>query len=96
MTVILAATADAQSQRLDSWLWCARFYPSRAQAADAIKDGFVRLKRGALTIENLKPATPLKVGDGLSVLRGDHLHAVRVLQLAPRRLSASKARVIYE
>jgi ribosome-associated heat shock protein Hsp15 len=96
VTAALAPQSEPESQRLDSWLWCARFFPSRAQAAHAIRAGNVRLKRGALTIEHLKPATPLKVGDGVSLLRGDHLIAFMVLALAPRRLPASKAREIYE
>ena len=42
-----------------------------------------------------KPATPVRVGDGLSFAQGGEVRAVRVLALGTRRGPAPEARLLY-
>ncbi len=51
--------------RLDTWLWAARFFKTRALAAQAVDGGKVELN-GA----RAKRAKPVQPGDRLRVRRG--------------------------
>ena len=77
--------------RLDKWLWQARFCKSRALAAKLIAAGAVRVN----SVRVMKPATTVRVGDGLSFAQGAHIRAVRILALGSRRGPALEARTLY-
>jgi ribosome-associated heat shock protein Hsp15 len=77
--------------RLDRWLWCARFYKSRAQAATAISNG--RVQVGG---QRAKPARPIHIGDSLTVAQGGRELEILVRGLPQRRGPASAARLSYE
>jgi ribosome-associated heat shock protein Hsp15 len=81
-----------QSIRLDKWLWHARVCKSRAIAARLIGDGAVRLNATRVT----KPATPVRVGDGVSFAQGGRVRALRILALGTRRGPAPEAQALYE
>ncbi len=79
-------------QRLDMWLWCARFLKARADCARFIEGGLVRINRQPTD----KPHARLRPGDVLTLpLRGDVM-VIRVLTLATRRGPATEARTLYE
>jgi ribosome-associated heat shock protein Hsp15 len=79
-------------QRLDVWLWCARFMKSRGDCADWIAAGGLRLNRQPID----KAHARLRVGDVLTLpVRGD-VRVVRVLALAERRGPAAEARLLYD
>lgn len=78
-------------QRLDKWLWAARFFKTRAQAATAIRGGKVR-HNGLRP----KPARLVKAGDRLLISRGDENFELTVLALSGRRLSAPLAAELFE
>jgi ribosome-associated heat shock protein Hsp15 len=83
---------DAAWQRLDMWLWCARFMKSRGDCADWVAGGGLRLNRQPTD----KPHARLRVGDVLTLpLRGG-VRVVRVLALAERRGPAPEARLLYD
>jgi ribosome-associated heat shock protein Hsp15 len=83
---------DRDWQRLDKWLWCARFLKARADCARLIEGGLVRLNRQATD----KPHARLRPGDVLTIpLRADVL-VLRVRSLAARRGPAPEARQLYE
>jgi ribosome-associated heat shock protein Hsp15 len=82
----------APSIRLDKWLWHARFCKSRAIAARLVSDGAVRLNAARV----LKPATPVRVGDGLSFALGGRVRVVRVRALGTRRGPAPEAQCLYD
>jgi ribosome-associated heat shock protein Hsp15 len=84
--------APAGGQRLDKWLWCARFFKSRALAAKACHDGRIRVSGQTLA----KAHTALKVGDVLTFPLGANIRVVRVLALAMRRGPPAEARGLYE
>lgn len=78
------------SQRLDRWLWAARWFRSRSLAADAIGNG-----RVAVNGERAKPAKLVRTGDTLTIRRPPHVHEIEILELAPRRVSAKLATAFY-
>lgn len=79
-------------QRLDKWLWFARFARTRSLAARLASDGFVRVN--GLRAEN--PAKGLAIGDVVTVAAPHATLAVRVLGLGLRRGPAPEARLLYD
>jgi ribosome-associated heat shock protein Hsp15 len=77
--------------RLDKWLWAARFFKTRALAAEAVTGGKVHLN-GTRT----KPGKPVRAGDELRVHRGPFETIVLVRALAERRGPATEAARLYE
>jgi ribosome-associated heat shock protein Hsp15 len=79
-------------QRLDKWLWCARFLKARGDCVRLIADGLVRLNR----MPTDKAHARLRVGDVLTLpLRGS-VRVIRVRALASRRGPASEAATLFE
>jgi ribosome-associated heat shock protein Hsp15 len=87
----MSSNSDAEAFRIDKWLWAARLFKTRALATTAVDGGKVHLN-GART----KPAKHVKVGDTLSVRRGDDELILSVLALSARRGPASIAATLYE
>jgi ribosome-associated heat shock protein Hsp15 len=79
-------------QRLDKWLWCARFARTREAAADLAASGHVRIN----SQKTVKPGHAVKVGDILTLVLTGQVLVVRVAGLAERRGSAPAARLLYE
>jgi ribosome-associated heat shock protein Hsp15 len=77
--------------RLDKWLWAARFFKTRAIAADAIEGGRVELAG-----ERVKPAKTVRVGDELRLRLGPYVHIVIVRGLSEHRGPAREAQQLYE
>jgi ribosome-associated heat shock protein Hsp15 len=85
-------TEDRDWQRLDKWLWCARFMKARSDCARLAAEGRLRINRQPTD----KPHARLRVGDVLTLpLRGS-VRVVRVRSLAARRGPASEAALLYE
>jgi ribosome-associated heat shock protein Hsp15 len=80
----------AQRLRVDKWLWAARFYKTRALAAQAVEGGKVQVNG-----ERVKPAKSLKVGDALTVRNGPFTWTLTVTQLSDRRGSAAIAAQLF-
>lgn len=78
-------------QRLDKWLWFARFARTRSLAARLVEDGYVRVngRRAAAA------ATALAVGDVVTVAAAHTTAIVRVLDLGERRGGAPEAQTLY-
>ncbi|MBC7841029.1 MAG: RNA-binding S4 domain-containing protein [Gemmatimonadaceae bacterium] len=77
--------------RLDKWLWAARFFKTRALAAEAIDGGKV-----SVNDERPKRAKLVAAGDEVSVRIGPYQHVVRVRDVSGRRGSASVAQALFE
>lgn len=87
---------DAPSrQRIDKWLWCARFFKTRTLAARVVDSGGVRLTRSGQTQRVDKPSTSIAPGDRLSFLRGERQIIVEVVMTADRRGPAPEAATLY-
>jgi ribosome-associated heat shock protein Hsp15 len=76
--------------RLDRWLWAARFYKTRSQAADAVSGGKVHVND-----ERPKRAKLVGVGDRLRVRPGPYDFLVTITGLAERRGSAKDAAALF-
>lgn len=77
--------------RLDKWLWAARFFKTRALAAEAIDGGKV-----SVNDERPKRARLVQVGDEVTVRIGPYQHIVHVRDISARRGSATVAQALYE
>ncbi len=76
--------------RADKWLWAARFWKTRSQAAGALKEGKVHL--GASKVD---PATPLRVGDTLIARTPGGRKVIQVVVLSEIRGGADAAKLLY-
>jgi ribosome-associated heat shock protein Hsp15 len=85
------ADAPVADQRLDRWLWCARFFKSRALAAKACHEGRIRVSGH----DAVKAHYALRIGDVLTFPLGPNIRVVRVLALAMRRGPPAEARGLY-
>jgi ribosome-associated heat shock protein Hsp15 len=83
------ATNEAR-HRLDKWLWCTRFFKTRAQATQAVSGGKVHVNG-----ERVKPAHSLRVGDRLSLSIQGATADLDVLGFPVRRGPATEARSHY-
>ena len=77
--------------RLDKWLWAARFFKTRALAAEAVAGGKVQVNG-----DRAKRARPLQIGDEVRVRQGPYEFLVVVRALSARRGPASVAAELYE
>jgi len=77
--------------RLDKWLWAARFYKTRSLAADEIGRGRVQVNR-----QLVKAAREVKLGDLITVRRGEVPMTVQVMGLSNVRGPAPVAQQLYE
>ena len=77
--------------RLDRWLWAARFFKTRSEAAAAVAGGRVRVNG-----ERPKPAKLIGTGDEVRVRRSGMEYHVIVRGVAEHRGPAAAARHLYE
>ena len=82
---------DDGKTRVDKWLWAARFYKTRALAAEAIAGGKVQVNG-----ERVKRAKPLQVGDEVRIRQGPYEHQVVVRELSNTRGPAARASALYQ
>ena len=78
-------------QRIDKWLWAARFFKTRSLAAAAVAGG--KIKWNGQTV---KPARELKPGDELDIVAGELRWTVIVRGVNAQRRPAPEARKLYE
>ena len=83
---------SAEPQRLDKWLWCARFFRSRALAGKMLSARRLRLSGKIVT----KAHQPVRPGDVLTFPQGSDIRVVRVVRLAERRGPAPEAQTLYD
>lgn len=81
---------SVEDQRLDKWLWAARFFKTRSVATQAVNGGKVHCNG-----ERTKPGKAVKIGDVLTVRKGVYEFEVVVEQLSRQRLPAPAARQLY-
>jgi ribosome-associated heat shock protein Hsp15 len=79
------------SQRLDKWLWCARFASTRSACADMAESGLLRINRQPTE----KPHAKIRVGDVLTLPLYAGVKVVEVLALSDRRGAAPEAQRLY-
>ena len=82
--------SEAARVRLDKWLWAARFYKTRALAAEDISHGRVSIN-GQVAKASREP----KLGDLVQMRQGPVLRVVQVLALSSTRGPAPVAQALY-
>ena len=83
--------AGADGQRIDKWLWAARFFKTRSAAAAAVSGGKVEVDG-----DRVKPSRRLRAGSLLRIRRGVVEFEVHVLGFCDQRRPATEARTLYE
>jgi len=81
----------AADMRLDKWLWAARFFKTRALAAEEIEKGRVHVNGQAA-----KPARALRVRDRVEIRQAGTVRELLVLGLSATRGPAPVARTLYQ
>jgi ribosome-associated heat shock protein Hsp15 len=87
----MTADADDSRQRIDKWLWAARFFKTRGLAAAAVDGGKVKWNK-----QHIKPSRELKPGDEVDIVAGELHWIVIVRGLSAQRRPAPEARLLYE
>ncbi len=83
---------EPPSQRVDRWLWMARFFKSRTRAADLVAGGHLRVN----SVRIAKARHPVRAEDVLTFVAGERVRVIRVLGIPARRGPAPEARTFYE
>ncbi|HEX7286731.1 MAG TPA: RNA-binding S4 domain-containing protein [Candidatus Angelobacter sp.] len=76
--------------RIDKWLWAARFFKTRAQAARACDLGRIECNQ-----QPAKPAREVRIGDRLQIKTEANEFQVEVLLLSAMRGPAAVAQTLY-
>lgn len=78
------------TQRLDKWLWAARFYKTRSLAVEAINGGKVHLNK-----QRVKASRTIKPEDILIISKPPYEFEITVLGLSKQRRPAPEAQLLY-
>ncbi|MEM6384857.1 MAG: RNA-binding S4 domain-containing protein [Pseudomonadota bacterium] len=80
-----------ETQRLDQWLWHARFFRTRSLATKLVSGGHVRVDGVRVS----KPAHALRPGVTLTFPQARQIRVIKVDLLATRRGPATEAQTLY-
>ncbi len=84
--------ADLPSQRLDKWLWVARFAKTREIGAAMAEKGKVRLNG----VKTDRAHKPVRLGDVLTIPFGPGISVVRVIGFSEKRVGAKLVATLCE
>lgn len=84
-----------ERQRVDVWLWRARFAKTRAAAARLVSEGGVRVVRAGAGRRLDKPSATVSPGDALVFSHDGVLRMIEIKELGTRRGPAAEARALY-
>lgn len=87
--------SETPTQRVDQWLWQARFFKTRTKATKFVNDGNVRLSRENNTHRIEKSSALIAAGDILIFTIGERLRVIEILDCAKRRGPAAEAVTLY-
>ncbi|MDD4966549.1 RNA-binding S4 domain-containing protein [Halothiobacillus sp.] len=82
---------ELKEQRIDTWLWAARFFKTRSLASTAIEGGKIEINGQSCK----KSGKVIRIGDELSIERGETKWVVTVSGLSKQRGSATVAQTLY-
>jgi len=79
-----------EKQRLDKWLWAARFFKTRRLATEAISGGKVHVNS-----QRVKPSKEVQPDDTLRISKNNYIWEITVLGLNSQRRPAVEATLLY-
>ena len=82
---------EQENQRIDVWLWYARFFKSRSISSKICRAGKVRINGDKIT----KAKTPVVVGDVLTFTQAKTIRIVKITGFNHRRGPAPEAQALY-
>lgn len=82
---------NLESQRLDKWLWAARFYKTRQLAGEAVTGGKVHVNG-----QRSKPGKLIQPGTEIEISKNHHRWLITVVALNAQRRPAKEACLLYE
>lgn len=85
-------TGPSPKQRLDKWLWQARFFKTRTLAAKVVTGGHVRVNSDKVH----KASHGIAPEDVLTFPQGNRIRVIRVMAHGTRRGPAPEAQALYE
>ena len=85
-----SARKVTESVRLDRWLWAARFYKTRALAAEAVSRGNVRINRSTA-----RPSRSVRVDDELEIRKSPYARRITIDRVSGSRGPATVASGLY-
>lgn len=80
-----------EKERVDKWLWHARFFKTRALAQAVIEKGHVRIN----SVKVKKTSSTIAVGDVLTFVQARVVRVVQVQGFAQKRGPAKEAQLLY-
>ena len=84
-------TPSTQSQRIDKWLWHARFFKTRSLAQKQVVTGKIRVDREKIS----SPSRKILIGNVLTITRERDIKIIEVLGIADKRGPYSQAQLLY-
>lgn len=90
--MVYGVSDPTPKQRLDKWLWHARFFKTRTLAAKMVTGGHVRVN----TAKAAKASHAVGPGDVLTFPQARAIRVVRILAIGERRGPAPEAQALYE
>lgn len=84
-----------EAQRIDAWLWQARFYKTRSLATAVVSKGRIRIARDGVVRRISKASATVRPGDELTWPRNGKIVSLEILALGERRGPASEAQTLY-
>jgi len=80
-----------EKQRLDKWLWAARFYKTRRLSSEAISGGKVHVNQ-----QRAKPSKDIQPNDRLQISKNGYSWEVTIIGLNAQRRPAVEAVQLYQ
>ena len=84
--------AELQRQRIDRWLWHARFVRTRGAAAAITEAGYIRINGARINA----PGRMIRTGDIITVALDRGVRVVRVTGFAERRGAPKSVAALYQ
>ena len=90
-TCLAMMQAEPQLQRVDKWLWVARFFKTRSLANQAVSGGKIQVDG-----KRVKPARTVTAGSRIRIRKGPNQWDIIVKSTAAQRQPSPQARELYE
>jgi ribosome-associated heat shock protein Hsp15 len=84
-------SSGGESQRVDKWLWHARFFKSRSLATAMVAAGKLRVNEQPTS----KPHYQVRAGDVLTFPKAGNIRVIRIEAIGKRRGPAIEAQTLY-